>query len=64
MIFLIIYLLGCIATAVQFYCVLDKGYKVTVGELVMAILICAFSWLSFFTALVIIYCGKVVFTKK
>lgn len=64
MIFLIIYLLGYIATAVQFYRALNKGEEVMVLELVMAILICAFSWFSFFTILVIMYSNKVVFTKK
>ena len=64
MIFLIIYLLGCIATAVQLYRALDEGEKVTVGELITAISICTFSWISFFALLVVMFSDKVVFTKK
>jgi len=64
MIFLIIYLIGCIATAVQLYCTLDKGDKVNVGELIVTIIISACSWISFLLFLVIMYCDKVVFTKK
>lgn len=64
MIFLIIYLLGCIASAVLLYRALDEGEKVTVGGLIMAIFICAFSWFSFFVCLVIMFSDNVVFTKK
>ena len=64
MIALIIYLSGVIATAVLYYCTLEKGCKVTVFELFFSLLLSLCSWVAFILMLFIIYGDKEVFTKK
>lgn len=64
MIALIIYLSGIIAAVILFYLSLEKGYKVTIFDLVFGILISLFSWAAFIIFLLIVYNDKVVFIKK
>ena len=64
MIALVIYLCGIIAAVTLSYLSLEKGYKVTVFDLVFGILISLFSWAAVIVFLLVIYNDKVVFTKK
>ena len=64
MILLIIYLVGVIATAVLLFCSLEKGYKVTLGDLIAGCLICLLSWIGFISVIMICFSDYVVFTKK
>ena len=61
---LIIYLLGVIATGVLLYCSLEKGYEVTVENLITAFLLCVLSWLAFPFILGYMFSDYVVFRKK
>ena len=62
--FLIIYILGVVATMLLLYCSLEHGAKITIGEIAFAFVMSGFSWLSFFTALIVFFADRVVFTKK
>ena len=62
--FLVIYLLGFIATAVSLFCSLEKGYRVTLGDLIAGVLICLLSWMGFIGVMMIWFSDYVVFTKK
>lgn len=64
MIALVIYLSGIVAAVILFYLSLEKGYKVTIFDLVFGILISLFSWAAFIIFLLIVYNDKVVFIKK
>lgn len=64
MIALIIYLIGVIASAVLCYLSLEKGYKVTVFDLLFTFLISLCSWGAFIVTLIFNYGDKVVFIKK
>lgn len=64
MILLIIYLLGVIATAVLLFYSLEKGCKVTVGDLIPGFLICLISWVGFISIILICFSDHVIFTKK
>lgn len=62
--FLIIYLLGVVATMLFLYCSLEHGLRVTIGDIVIALVISGFSWLAFVTGLIIFFADYVVFIKK
>lgn len=64
MIALVIYLCGIVAALILGYLSLEKGYKVTVFDLVFGILISLFSWAAFIMFILIVYNDKVVFIKK
>ena len=62
--FLVIYLLGVVATVLLMYCSLEHGWKITVGDIVCTLMISIFSWLSFVIVLFMCFSDHVVFTKK
>ena len=62
--FLIIYLLGIVATILLIYCSLEHGSKITIGDIMSALVISGFSWLAFVTGLIIFFADYVVFIKK
>jgi len=63
-IFLIIYILGIIATLYLFYYKLDKGDAVNVIDLILLVMMSSCSWITFFILLINIYGDKTVFKKK
>jgi len=63
-IFLIIYILGIIATLYLFYHKLDKGDAVNIVDLILLVMMSSCSWVTFFILLINIYGDKIVFTKK
>jgi len=64
LIFLLIYVLGIIATLCTWYHNLDRGSEITLSDLSIDILMSVFSWVSFFILIMIIYGDKTVFKKK
>lgn len=62
--FLIIYLLGVVATVLLIYSSLEHGYKITVGNIAYTLMISIFSWLAFVLVLFICFSDYIVFTKK
>lgn len=63
-IFLIIYILGFIATLWTYYHNLRSGYEICLFELFTAIILSLFSWITFVIVIMLIYGDKTVFTKK
>ena len=63
-IFLIIYILGIIATLWAYYYNLKSGEEVDLLELSFSIASSLFSWVTFIILILVIYGDKVVFTKK
>lgn len=63
--FLIIYILGIIATLLTYYYNLESGDEVSLSEL-LAIIIASLlsSWFAFVILLILIYGNKTVFKKK
>ena len=59
-----IYLLGVVATILLLYYSLEHGLEITVGDIVFALIISMFSWLTFVICFVILFADYVVFTKK
>ena len=59
-----IYLLGVVATILLLYYSLEHGLEITVGDIVFALIISMFSWLTFVICFVIFFADYVVFTKK
>lgn len=64
LIFLLIYILGIIATLWTWYHVLDSGTKITLSDLTIAILMCVFSWIAFIGVIIIVYGNTTIFEKK
>ena len=64
MIYVLIYLLGIIATLWTWYHTLDRGTKITLSDLTFAILMSLFSWLTFFILTIIVYGDTTIFEKK
>lgn len=62
--FLIIYILGIIATLWIYYHNLDSGDEITLAELLFLIIGSLFSWLAFVILILSIYGDDTVFKKK
>lgn len=62
--FWIIYILGFIATVLLLYSSLEHGAKITIGDIMFALIISGFSWLAFVIILGVLFVNYVVFTKK
>ena len=62
--FLIIYILGIIATLWAYYYSLESGAEISVTELSVCIATSLFSWITFIVLILAIYGDKIVFTKK
>lgn len=62
--FLLIYVLGFIATLWIGYHGLDSGTEFTLFELTTALIVCGFSWVGFFIVILAIYGNKTIFKKK
>jgi uncharacterized membrane protein YqhA len=62
--FLIIYILGIIATLWTYYHNLDSGYEVSLSELLFTIIGSLFSWVAFIILIIAIYENETVFKKK
>lgn len=63
-IFLIIYLMGIIATLWTYYYSLESGEEVSLYEVVFALISSLFSWITFIILILVIYGDEVVFKKK
>ena len=63
-IFLIIYILGIIATLWAYYYNLKSGEEVSLYEIVFALTSSLFSWITFIILILVIYGDGVVFKKK
>lgn len=64
MILLIIYLLGIIASLTLMYRSLEKGDRVTVGDIILALIYSLSSWVGFIIVIGMFFSNYVVFTKK
>lgn len=64
MILLIIYLLGIVASLILMYCSLGKGDRVTVGDIILALIYSLSSWVGFIILICMLFSNYVVFTKK
>lgn len=53
--FWIIYLLGVVATGLLLYFSLEHETKITIGDIVVALIISVFSWFAFFIGLIIFF---------
>ena len=62
--FLIIYILGIIATLWTYYYNLDSGYEVSLSELIYVMIGSLFSWVAFIILIIVINEDKTVFKKK
>lgn len=62
--FLIIYILGIIATLWNYYHSLKSGTEISLSELLVIIIVSLFSWFSFVISIIILYGDKTVFKKK
>ena len=62
--FLIIYILGIIATLLTYYYNLDSGYEVSLSELIYVMIGSLFSWIAFAILIISINKNKTVFKKK
>ena len=62
--FLIIYILGIIATLWTYYYNLDSGYEVSLSELICIMIGSLFSWIAFVILIISINEDKTVFKKK
>lgn len=62
--FLIIYILGIIATLLTYYYNLDNGYEISLSELLVVIIGSLFSWFAFMILIIVIYGNDTVFKKK
>ena len=63
-IFLLIYILGIIATLWLWYHNFDSGTEITLSDLSFGILMSVFSWVAVFILIMIIYGDKTVLKKK
>ena len=64
MILLIIYLLGIVASLTLMYRSLEKGDRVTVGDIMLALIYSLSSWVGFIIVVGMLFSNHVVFTKK
>lgn len=64
MILLIIYLLGIVASLTLMYRSLEKGDRVTVGDIILAFIYSLSSWVGFIIVIGMFFSNYVVFTKK
>ena len=64
MILLIIYLLGIVASLILMYRSLEKGDRVTVGDIMLALIYSLSSWVGFIIVVGMLFSNYVVFTKK
>lgn len=64
MILLIIYLLGIVASLTLMYRSLEKGDRVTVGDIMLALIYSISSWAGFIIVIGMFFSNYVVFTKK
>lgn len=64
MILLIVYLLGVVAILVLTYCSLEKGYRVTIGDIIKVLICSISSWIGFIVVFFMLFSDYVVFTKK
>lgn len=62
--FLIIYILGIIATLWTYYYNLESGYEVSLSELICIMIGSLFSWITFVILIISINENKTVFKKK
>lgn len=62
--FLIIYILGIIATLWTYYYNLDSGYEVSLSELIYIMIGSLFSWIAFAILIISINENETVFKKK
>lgn len=62
--FLIIYILGIIATLLTYYYNLDSGYEVSLSEIIYVMIGSLFSWIAFAILIISINENKTVFKKK
>lgn len=62
--FLIIYILGIIATLWTYYYNLDSGYEVSLSELIYIMIGSLFSWIAFAILIIPINENETVFKKK
>ncbi len=62
--FLIIYILGIIATLWIFYHSLGSGEKVTLCDLLIIIMTSILSWIAFIVGIIMVYGDKTIFKKK
>lgn len=63
-IFLIIYVLGIIATLWTYYYKLKSGHEISLSELLLIIIGSLFSWSAFVALIVLEFGDKTVFIKK
>ena len=64
MILLIIYLLGIVASLTLMYRSLEKGDRVTVGDIILALIYSLSSWVGFIIVIGMFFSNHIVFTKK
>lgn len=62
--FLIIYILGIIATLWTYYYNLRSGSEISLSELLLIIIGSLFSWIAFVILIISIYGDETVFKKK
>lgn len=63
-IFLLIYIIGIIATLWLGYHTLDRGTEISLCDFTLFILVCVFSWIAFIGVIIIEYGDMTVFKKK
>lgn len=63
-IFLIVYIIGIIATLWAYYYSLKSGEEVELFQLTFFIFSSLFSWITFVIVIIAIYGDEIVFTKK
>lgn len=63
-IFLIVYILGVIATLWASYYSLESGKEVSLFDLVFTVILSLFSWAAFIVVILFMYGSKTVFKKK
>lgn len=62
--FLIIYILGIIATLWTYYYNLSSGSEISLSELLFIIICSSFSWLAFVILILLIHGDDTIFKKK
>lgn len=62
--YIIIYLIGVFLTIIGGYSGLEKGWKITVLDIMVVIVVALTSWLGLILVILLFYGDKVVFIKK
>jgi energy-converting hydrogenase Eha subunit B len=62
--YIILYILGVVATMATIYCSLDKGYVITLSDLTVAVIISLTSWLGFAASFLMFFGNIKIFIKK